>query len=221
MNYVYDPKEMDRIAEARESYSGRLLTDKQFDEAIGITHILEREIKASGKFKDKLGDYAYAVARTDRMDVTKAETMLRDLFRARVGMSMNQMREDIMKREDALTPEQKRRAESSPPEIEAIMRNGRLMTFNRAFSHAASELSKELQITEHGARSLIRDSFKERNGERDIYDWGKELDEAFYRPQVEADRQARAARRTEPSSDERGPSERTPAQSYAPRPRYR
>ena len=36
-NTENDTGEQSRLAEARESYSGRLLTDQQFDEAIAIT----------------------------------------------------------------------------------------------------------------------------------------------------------------------------------------
>ena len=33
MNNFYTPKENERVATARESFSGRLLTDRQFDDA--------------------------------------------------------------------------------------------------------------------------------------------------------------------------------------------
>ena len=60
MNYFLEPKEQERLLVARESFSGRLLTDAQFDEAMAITGIIEREIQKIGAFKEKLGDYAYA-----------------------------------------------------------------------------------------------------------------------------------------------------------------
>ena len=98
MNYFYNPKEQERMLEARESFSGRLLTDAQFDEAMALTGIIEREIKKNGAFKEKLGDYAHAFSRTEHFVSAKAETVVRDLFKARTGMTMNQMREELMER---------------------------------------------------------------------------------------------------------------------------
>ena len=37
MNMYFDPKETDRVAQARDSFAGRLLTDTQFNEAMAIT----------------------------------------------------------------------------------------------------------------------------------------------------------------------------------------
>ena len=51
MNYFYNPKEQERMLEARESFSGRLLTDAQFDEAMALTGIIEREIRKNGAFR--------------------------------------------------------------------------------------------------------------------------------------------------------------------------
>lgn len=62
MNLTYDPKEMERVAAARESFSGRLLTNSQFDEGMTITGIIEQEIKKSGVFKEKLQDFSFAYA---------------------------------------------------------------------------------------------------------------------------------------------------------------
>jgi hypothetical protein len=69
----------ERLAAARESFSGRLLSDAQFKEAIAITGIIEREIHCSGTFKEKLSDYSYAFARTERFDAAKAEAKKTDV----------------------------------------------------------------------------------------------------------------------------------------------
>ena len=74
MNYHYDNQdEAHRVAEARDSYSARLLTNGQFEEALANTHIIEREIRRSGSFKEKLGDYAHAFARMQGFDTMKGE----------------------------------------------------------------------------------------------------------------------------------------------------
>lgn len=188
MNYLLDPKEQQRVAEARESFSGRLLTDAQFDEAIAVTGIVEREIRKSGAFKEKLGDYAYAFSRTEKMDVAKAETVLRDIFKARTGQSMNQMREAFAEREDKLTAGQKKAAYTFATGVGDMIEKGDKISFNRAFAHQGQELATELDITDAGAKRLMKEAFTEAQG-GDLYEWGKELEEKFYRPQIEAERQ--------------------------------
>ena len=84
---------------ARESFSGRLLSGSQFGDAMAITEVIQREIWKTGTFKDKLGDYAHAFARSEKFDAMKAETIVRDLFRERTGKTMNQLREELLDRE--------------------------------------------------------------------------------------------------------------------------
>lgn len=190
MNNYYDPKESERVAQARESFSGRLLTDGQFTEAIVITGILEAEIKKSGTFKEKLGDYSHAFARTEKFDVMKAETTLRDLFKARTGQSMNQMREDLMDQEQELPEQAPEQAKQATREIRDMIKDGNKMPFYRAYDHQAAALADVLGVTNAGAKRLMTETFRaEADGE--LYDWGKELEEKYYRPQIEAEKQER------------------------------
>ena len=188
MNYYFDDTEKERISEARESFSGRLLTDPQFDEAIAITGIIEREIHKSGSFKDALGDYAYAFARREKMDTATAETRLRDLFAARTGQSMNQMRGALQEREDKLTPAQKKAAYDYALGVGDMIEKGNKINFNRAFAHQGQELARELGITDAGAKRLMKEEFKVAEG-TEFYDWGKDLEGKYYRPQIEAEKQ--------------------------------
>lgn len=201
MNYNYDQKEAERVADARESFSGRLLTDAQFDESMAITGIIEREIRKSGSFKEKLGDYAYAFSRTENFDAGKAETVIRDLFKARTGQSMNQMREDLAAREDRLTDKQKSAAFDYAIAVGTMIETGEKMSFNRAFAHQGQVLAEELGITDVGAKRLMKDEFKAAQG-TEFYDWGKDLEDKYYRPQIEAekDRSADRAERDERSN---------------------
>jgi hypothetical protein len=187
MQHFYEPKEQERVAVARDSFSGRLLTDPQFDEAMAITGIIEREILKSGSFKEKLADYAYAFARTEKFDAAKAETILRDLFKARTGQSMNQMREALAEREEKLTPKQRSIAVDFANAVGTMIQDGTKINFNRAFAHQAQQLATELGITDAGAKRLMKEEF-EKSSEREFYDWGKEMEEKFYRPQIEAER---------------------------------
>lgn len=185
----------DRRISARESFSGRLLTEPQFEEAMAITGIIEREIQRTGTFKEKLGDYAHAFARTEKFEAMKAETILRDLFRERTGRSMNQMREALMAKEERLTPEDRQRGYQFAVGVGDMIRigntaEGRRMTFNRAYAYQAQVFSTELGITDTFAKSVMSAEFKVQRG-TEFYDWGKSLEREFYRPQVEADRQRR------------------------------
>lgn len=200
MNYIYHPKEQERVAEARESFSGRLLSNAQFDEAMAITGIVEREIQKSGAFKDKLGDYAYAFARSERFDAVKAETVIRDLFKARTGQTMNEMREGLVERESKLTDDQVRSAYDYAAGVGEMIEKGDKVSFYRAYTHQAQALATELGITESGAMRLMKEEFSAGAG-KDLYEWGKAVEDEFYRPQIEAERQKSEARAQERGQD--------------------
>ncbi|MCW2308830.1 hypothetical protein [Rhodobium gokarnense] len=206
MNYFYDPKENERVATARESFPGRLLSDRQFDEAMAITGIIEREIVKSGAFKDKLGDYSYAFARSERFDTTKAETVLRDLFKERTGQSMNDLRKEFAERAEKLTDEQRQGAYQYAVDIGVTVENGDKLSFNRAFAHQAQTLGQEFGITDAYAKSLMIEEFRAVET-AELFDWGKDLDERFYRPQIDAEKAEREAQRSQEKSRSR-PSDR-------------
>ena len=193
-----DEAHQNGLTKARESFAGRLLTDAQFSEAIHITEILEREIYKSGKFKDKLGEYSYAMGRSENMDSKRLETTLRDLYKERTGQTMFQLCESLKEREAAVQSKTQNIALSAAHEIEPMMANGDKMTFNRAFSEKAQMVADEYGVRDNHAKKLMADAFvadQRTNGVEEIMelrDWGKELDEQYYRPQIEQEKQARA-----------------------------
>lgn len=189
MNMYFDPKETDRVRQARDSFAGRLLTDTQFNEAMAITGIIETEIKKSGTFREKLGDYAHAFARTEKFDSVKAETTLRDLFKARTGQSMNEMREQLMEREKSLADTDPELVKDITRQIGPMIKEGDKMTFYRAYDHQASRLAGELGITNTGAKKLMTETFRQEAGS-ELYDWGKGLEAKYYRPQIDAEKQS-------------------------------
>lgn len=199
MNTYTNPQDQTRIAGARESFSGRTLTNTQFDEAIAITGIIDQEIDKSGAFKEKLGDYAYAMARTERIDVMKAETVIRDLYKARTGQTMNQKRESLMEKEQKLTAGEKQQAGEYAYGVGEMIEQGDKMPFTRAYAHQGQALSQELGITESGVKTLMKDAFQQTEG-RDLYEWGKEVEEQFYRPQIEAEKRQRETARASQQS---------------------
>jgi hypothetical protein len=197
MNTTNTENQTERLVSARESFSGRLLTDRQYQEAIAITGIIESEIRESGSFKDKLGDYSYAFARSQSFDAVKSETIIRDLFKERTGQTMNQMREGLAAREEAVTDDHRAKAYSQACGIGDVMEQGVKVTFNRAFAQQAQQLASEIGVTDACAKRLMREEFAAAE-ESELADWGKELDETVYRPQIDAEKNERTAAREEP-----------------------
>lgn len=196
------------IAAARESFSGRLLTGAQFEEAMAITQIVHREIQKTGAFKDKLGDYAYAFARSEKFDAMKAETIVRDLFKENYGLSMNQLRESFVDAEKNLTDEQRQGAYDFACRVGDMIENEKKMSFGRAYAHQANDLAGNLGITEVAAKNLMKEQFKAVEN-TELYDWGKQLEEKFYRPQIEAETREREATQARTQTQSRGLRTRT------------
>jgi len=183
--------------EARESFSGRILTDHQYQKADAFTDLIRSEIHYSGKFKEALGDLSYTFARMETFDASRAENTLRDIFKLKNGQTMNDLREDLMKREETLELDSDtlERVKDITREIASAIKDGDKMTFNRAYTQQAEKLAGEFGITNAGARRLMTETFrKETDGE--LYDWGKELEEKYYRPQIEAEANERKSNRT-------------------------
>ena len=206
MDNMYHPKEMERISKGRESFNGRLLSQRQFEDAMAITGVIERRIKETGKFKDCQNDFSNAYARTERFDAMKANSIIRDLFKIRTGVTMNQMREALMEREKALFDREKnpaalekQKAYMAANEVGKMIKEGDKISFHRAFAYEAAQLATELNITDVGAKKLINESFKETE-KREFREWGKELDDKFYRPQIEAEKHQRQQQKTDSRS---------------------
>ncbi|OXT01626.1 hypothetical protein B7H23_01250 [Notoacmeibacter marinus] len=213
MNNYYEPHESSRLAEARESFSGRLLTDGQFNEAVAITGIIEAEIYKSGTFKEKLADYAYAFARTESFDVVKAETILRDLYKARTGQTMNQLRESLMDRESGIDESADELAKEATRNIHAMIKDGDKMPFHRAYDSQAGMMAGELGITQTAARRIMCDVFRE-EADGELYDWGRELEEKYYRPQIEAEKAERRGRQDQSRGRKRSNTEGSLRQAH-------
>ena len=197
MDIMYNPKEMDRVLAARESYSGRLLSDPHFNEAMMITGIVEKEIQATGRFKEVLNEYSAAYAHTKKnVSVVNAEKIIRDLFKERTGLSMNELRESFQQREENLTQEQRQAAFPYAKEVGSMIENGNKISFSRAFSHQAKDYATKLNITDLGAKRIMSEQFEAVQGEK-LYDWGKAKEKEFYRPQIETEKQQRMSQKQE------------------------
>jgi len=176
------------IESAREGFTGKRLTESQFDESWAVAGIMDREIKRSGSFKDKLGDYANAFARSEKFDALRGETIIRDQFKARYGQSMNAFREDLQTREANLTQTEKSMGLSAALDVGTNIANGDTMPFYRAFDQEAVKISNSLNITEAGAKTLMKEQYKAHQG-RDLYADCKDVEKQYHLPKVEAEKQ--------------------------------
>lgn len=122
--------------------------------------------------------------------MVRAETTLRDLFKANTGRTMNQLRESLMDREDQIDEGGDARAKEATRNIHAMIKDGDKISFHRAYDTQASEMAGELGITIVGAKRIITDVFRN-EAEGELYDWGKNLEEKYFRPQIEAEKASR------------------------------
>lgn len=205
--------ETERIAVARESFSGRLLNGTQFDEAIAITSIIDGEIQRSGTFREKMRDYAYAYSRNQKMDIQRAENIIRDLYKARVGETMNQTRERLMAREETLSDEDRVTGYEHAVRIGERVEHGDKIAFSRAYAAEAGAMAQNLGLTHNAARKIMAEEFEAAENVP-LCDWGKELDAQHFQPQIEAEKEERARSRGQTRTTARtsGDNRASPAQ---------
>jgi len=181
-----------RLLEARESFTGRSLTASQFDEAWAMAGIMHREIVKSGSFKEKLGDMAYAMARSERFDAVKGETIIRDIYKGRYAETMNETREALMAREAPLRGDGRARNDALKDGLQHArsvledIQAGETMPFYRAYDAQAVALSATHNITEAGAKDLMKEAYREAEG-TELYEVGKAAEEEFHKPVREAE----------------------------------
>lgn len=175
-----------RTTAARESFSGRTLTESQFNGAWAVSGVLHGEIHRTGSFRDTLVDYAHAYARSKTFDALRGETILRDIYAGRYGETLNQTREGLLAQEEALPETARSRALTSAETIGDLIREAPTQPFYQAHDRVAVTLARELGITQTCAKSLMKEAFEATHG-RDLYAAGKELEEAYHRPVREAE----------------------------------
>lgn len=195
MDIVFSPDEQKRILPARNNYPAGTLSDPHYDEAMMIGHIIEKSIHSTGRFKEMLAEYSSAYAHTkDKLTVIQAEKIIRDIFVQRTGMTMNEMREGFVRREENLTEAQQSAALPYAKEIGPMIENGDKISFHRAYAYQAKSYATEHNITDLGAKRIMSARFEAAHGEP-LYDWGKSYEKRFYKPQIETLKQERKAQR--------------------------
>lgn len=185
--------------EAKNSFTGKTLTVSQFDESWAVAKIIHRGIEKTGSFREKLTDYSHAYARSEKFDQLKGEAIIRDIFKARYGESMNDMRLDLKKRAENPTENTRKEALLQARRIESMIRDKETMPFYRAYDNAAYTLAQHLAITETDAKELMKEVFREAEGQ-ELYDYGKAVEKEFHQPVRVATQQAREAKRDQARS---------------------
>ncbi|WP_299587651.1 hypothetical protein [uncultured Tateyamaria sp.] len=180
----------DNVQAARDSFSGRGLTDAQFREAWAIAGILHNTIHHTGSFREKLTDYAHVLARSEKFDALRGEAAVRDVYQGRYGQTLNATREALQKAQEELPETVQQRVLAAAASVTSMIQEGETRPFYQAYDAAAVTLSQELGITQSGAKSLMRDAFQAEHG-RDLYEVGKEIEEAYHKPVREAEIAAR------------------------------
>lgn len=192
----------DELQTARQSFSGKSMTDTQLRQAHAIAGILNAEINRSGSFREGLTDYAHAFSRGEKFDAMRGENMIRDIYQARFGQTLNQTREGLMQAEETLPESTNARVLACAETIGEMIQTGQTMPFYQAQDRAAVTLAGEFGITQNGAKAFMSYAFKQQHG-RDLYEHGKELEEAYHKPVREAEIAARKAEQLQNRSQSR------------------
>ena len=184
----------DPRAKARQSYTGSRLADAQFDEAWNIAGILHREIHRSGSFIEKLTDYARTFAGREKVDASREEMILRDIYSERFDQSLNKTREGLQERETALRAADSDQALHHARMVLTLIEDGPTMPFYRAYDISAVDMARQHGISEAGAKTLMKEAF-EQSEQRPLYEVGKEAEAKYHHPVRDAERAARQADR--------------------------
>ncbi|TPW33126.1 hypothetical protein FJU08_00730 [Martelella alba] len=176
----------------RNSPAGKTLTESQFDEALMITGIIDREIHKSGAFREKLTAYAGSFAQGQPFDALKGEAMIRDIYKARYGETMNAVREKLVEREAQVHDALRQDALPAARSILTRIREGETMPFYRAHDDAAIALAAKWSVTEQSAKVAMHETFRENEG-RELYEAGKEAEKTYHQSARDAGRAERSA----------------------------
>ena len=189
--------DQERIKQIRTSETGRTLTTSQFSEAWSIAGIMHHTIRKTGTFRDKLTDYSHAFAREERFDALLGENTVRKIFAERYGETMNDMRERLAANYEQLPDSGRAMALEVAKTIEPMIKQGETMPFYMAYDRSGRQLAKSLDITENGAKELMKDTYRETTG-KDLYETCKAVEKAHYRaPQNDVQpKQARSQQRS-------------------------
>ncbi len=185
-NEYVDPKTL----AARDSFHGRAMTEARFEMTDGMARMLEREIQKSGSFYNLRIDLTSALARSETIEPVKAESMIADVFKARNGVTMNQMRDGLEAQEKIVAETIHDQALQQAYQSMQLIENGPTMPRYRAIDIAAIVLAQENNITEASAKKFMAEAYEKAEG-RDFYEAGKEAEDTYHKPVRDAEVAAR------------------------------
>lgn len=184
------------IQNVRNSYVAETLTESQRDIAVDVASIINRQIQKTGSFREALIDYAHAFARSEKFDAMKGEAIIRDVFAAQYGQTMNAAREALLEKEKNLPETAREQSVQAARRTLDSIGQGETEPFYKAYDREGSMLARTLNITESGAKQLMVESYRAIEG-RELYEIGKELEEQHHKPKVDEARTAREKARSQ------------------------
>ncbi len=171
------------IANARNSYIAKTLTESQWDIAADVASIINRQIQKTGSFREALTDYAHAFSRSEKFDAAKGEVIIRDVFSAQYGLTMNALRESLLNNEKNLPESAREQAIQSARQTLDSIAQGETEPFFKAYDRESNRLAQALNITESCAKKFMVESYRAIEG-RELYETGKALEEQYHQPKV-------------------------------------
>lgn len=178
-----------------KSFQGQTMTDAQTDIAINLANIINRHIHKTGSFREPLTDYAHAFARSEKFDAMKGETIIRDVYAAQFGRTMNATRQALIEQEKNLPESTSELAVQSARQTLEAISMGETEPFYKAYDREGSALARSLSITENAAKALMSESYHAVEG-RELYGTGQELEEKYHRPRMDELRKSRETTRS-------------------------
>ncbi|WP_350335274.1 hypothetical protein [Coralliovum pocilloporae] len=170
---------------ARDSFHGKAMTEARFEMTNAMAGMLEREIRKSGSFYNLRIDLTTALARNENIDQPKAEAMIADVFKARTGVTMKQMRDGLIEREKHLADTIGDQALQQAYASLNMIKDAETMPRYRATDIAAVTLAQENSITELGAKRFMSVAYEQAEG-KEFHEAGKEVEDAYHKPVREA-----------------------------------
>jgi hypothetical protein len=184
----------DNVQAARDSFNGRGLTEAQFQKAWALAALLHTEIHQSGTFREALTDFSHAFARGEKFDAMRGEAIVRDVYGGRYDQTLNATREALQKAQENLPVTALAQVLAAADSIIPMIKEGPTRPFYHAYDVAAVTLSRDLGITQAGAKSLMKEAYQAQYGQ-ELYAVGKAVEKEVHTPVREAEI---AARKQEP-----------------------
>lgn len=196
MNEHSEVPTLKQLGSVRESYVAKTLTESQLDIAVDVASVINRHIQKTGSFREALTDYAHAFSRSEKFDAAKGEIIIRDVFAAQYGQTMNAAREALLENERNLPETAREQAIQSARRTLEVIAQGETEPFYKAYDRESSLLAQTLKITESGAKQLMVENYRAIEG-RELYETGKELEERYHKPKVDEARKEREKTRSQ------------------------